>query len=117
MFAPAPTAPIGGMDAGQATLDAIMDGLPATATQDEIAVECARVIVREIQRPKRAETVMQHLLKWRPLLDYIARAGRLDLFALVLLEFAERMSAHPTIRAGRLPAIMEMETGNVRQEK
>lgn len=110
-----PRAP--GIDAGQTVLDAIIDGLGPRATADEIAVEAARTILREIQRPKRAETVVRHWLKWRPLLDYIARAERPDLFALVTIEFAEVLSAHPTIRAGRLPALMEMEHGNAAHEE
>lgn len=75
----------------QVLRDAAADSLPIGATPAEIDAALARLIVRDLLAPKRAETSRAHFLAFWPLLSELAGRSPAS-FDFVVNEFSEHLA-------------------------
>lgn len=78
----------GRIDYCQALQDAARDSLPHDAHEDDVAAALAKLIVADLLKPKRADTVRQHFARYWPLIAGLPPAS----YDFVILEFAERLA-------------------------
>lgn len=78
----------GRIDYCQALQDAARDSLPHDAGEEDVAAALAKLIVADLLKPKRADTVRQHFARYWPLIAGLPPAS----YDFVILEFAERLA-------------------------
>lgn len=79
------------VDKVQVLRDAAADMLPPGADQGDIDAQVARLIVLDLNKPRRAETVRAHFRTLWPLVAELADRSPAS-FDFVIQEFAERLA-------------------------
>lgn len=69
-------------------MQGVLDGLPDNATQAQIDDKVAQVILGELRKPKRSETVRRALIRFWPAISDMAERDP-ALFDQIILEFAD----------------------------
>lgn len=85
------TAPVTDMfriDRVDGLMQGVLDGLPETATQAQIDDKAAQVILGELRKPKKSETVRRALIRFWPAISDMAERDP-ALFDQIILEFAD----------------------------
>ena len=79
----------GYIDTAQIIADAAADAAGHNATPEEIGIELARLVIAQLWKSKKPETVRRHLCKLWPIIAPLARTSP-DAFDRILQEFSER---------------------------
>lgn len=69
-------------------MQGVLDSLPENATQAQIDDKVAQVILGELRKPKKAETVRRALIRFWPAISEMAERDP-ALFDQIILEFAD----------------------------
>lgn len=78
----------GRIDYCQALQDAARDSMPHDADEEDVAAALAKLIVADLLKPKRADTMRQHFARYWPLITGLPPAS----YDYVIFEYAERLA-------------------------
>jgi len=82
---------VGRFDYCQIMLDGIADECEPGASQDVLDAALAKAIVRDLNKPKRDDTVRGHFIRYWPIIAAMSERSPAS-FDFVMQEFAERLA-------------------------